>query len=135
MTREEQVSKAMEGIFNDVNRECNNDDKMFDIVEYSKRIAQWFDEHPKSPWISVKDRLPEKHRQIKIKHGDADLDWISAEVIFIDDDGDCFVGMYDFGTEQWVINQDVFLYYHDVYDGGIITHWMPIPEVPKGGEE
>ena len=102
------------------------------IDEAAKFGLAWADSHPISPWISVEDRLPEKHRKIKIKHGDADLDWISTEVFFMDDEGDCYVGMYDFGTDQWVINQDVFLYYNDVYDGGVITHWMPIPQLPKG---
>ena len=66
-------------------------------------------------WISVKDRLPEKDSRVLVyfrsdKNGGID---------------DCyFSGM-----------RNRFVLYHtfeEVPDGITITHWMPLPEPPKG---
>lgn len=68
--------------------------------------AQWADEHTKSPWIAVEDKLPEIGQAVFIRTSkstygvswiDYDLDWQGG------------VG----------------------YSPLIVTHWMPIPNLPK----
>ena len=66
-------------------------------------------------WISVKDKLPNDHTPvivaIKDTHGD--------NPVMYSDFGWCLNGDY------WIVDNDVR------YD---ITHWMPLPEPPKGKE-
>ena len=58
-------------------------------------------------WISVKERLPEDDENVMI---------LSNERI-------TFVGFYKNG--QW-ISYSLYAIY-----GNVVTHWMPIPEIPK----
>lgn len=72
--------------------------------------AAWADKNPKSPWISVEDRLPEE--------GEC--------VIFMDNNGSLYLGHHflpgDIGRTWFA-------------DGGFamkddeVTHWMLIPEL------
>ena len=70
-------------------------------------------ETPQSPWISVEERLPEPEKEViilnKRKHIDID---------FLTDDGDdrCY---------WWKSDETIWC------DDDEITHWMPIPELPK----
>lgn len=70
-------------------------------------------ETPQSPWISVEDRLPEPEKEViilnKRKHIDID---------FITDDGDDRYYWWKSDETIWC-------------DDDEITHWMPIPELPK----
>ena len=82
-----------------------------DLYTITKRIAfengaEWADEHPKNPWISVKDRLPEAFEEVIAFAANGHIEnsyW----------DGNYFTG--------------------DFYDT-TVTHWMPIPELKEGGE-
>ena len=49
MTREEPATEASEYYYNDIG-----------LRVAFEEGAQWADEHPKCPWISVNDRLPDK---------------------------------------------------------------------------
>lgn len=60
-----------------------------------------------SEWISVDERLP--------KNFDA--------VLAVTKNGNPFVCRYDHGFERWAVSGRVN-----------VTHWMPLPEAPKGGE-
>lgn len=75
--------------------------------------ARWADEHPKSPWISVKDRLPQS------KHS----------VMLALSDGTCSTGSLFGeinGENYWDIDRgDDFV---EVNDN---DYWMPIPELNK----
>lgn len=66
-----------------------------------------------SPWISVKERLPEPEKEViildKRKHIDID---------FLTDDGEG-------GHYWWKSDESIFC------EDDEITHWMPIPELPK----
>lgn len=66
-----------------------------------------------SPWISVEERLPEPEKEViilnKRKHTDID---------FLTDDGDG-------GYYWWKSDETIWC------DDDEITHWMPIPELPK----
>ena len=60
-------------------------------------------------WISVKDRLPESGKDavmIALRWGEVDIGW-------------CEEGRW--GSE--FVNE---------YDDGEVTHWMPLPQPPKG---
>ena len=52
MTRDEQVTEATEYYYNDIG-----------LRVAFEEGAQWADEHPKSPWISVEERLPAKYER------------------------------------------------------------------------
>ena len=66
---------------------------------------------PKDSWISVKDKKPEPFKQVltKCKHGLIEGHW--------DDNIFSFTGYY------WM----------DMY--WFASHWMPLPEPPKGEEK
>jgi hypothetical protein len=75
--------------------------------------AKWADANQPSPWISVEDKLPELEKEViildKRKHTD---------IGFITDDG--------YGGYYWWKNDETIWCKDDE-----ITHWMPIPELPK----
>ena len=75
--------------------------------------AKWADKNPKSPWISVEDRLPEPEKDVIIinKRKNTDIDHLT-------DDGE--------GNYYWWKSDDTIWCEDDK-----ITHWMPIPELPK----
>ena len=66
----------------------------------------------KSEWISVEDRLPEK----------------SGDYITYHDHGHCGVIYYNASIHLWNV------YYFEDTQNAIrsVTHWMPIPNPPKG---
>ena len=60
-------------------------------------------------WISVKDRLPESEKDavmIALRWGEVDIGWCEDE---------------KWGSE--FVNE---------YEDGEVTHWMPLPQPPKG---
>jgi hypothetical protein len=61
---------------------------------------------PKSAWISVDERLPDKQ----------------AQYLIVDDEGYMEVALW---TRQ-------FGWFSHVNRGNKVTHWMPLPEPPKG---
>lgn len=71
--------------------------------------ADWADKNPH--WISVKDKLPE----------------FCNAVLTTTQYGTQRVGIYDGGW--WLANTP------DLRRMSSITHWMPLPELPKGGEQ
>lgn len=67
--------------------------------------ADW--QSKQSPWISVKDRLPEYNKKVIVLHGD-----------------ECFISlMYNFGSDCWAVgddqNNDLLVSENDF--------WLPIP--------
>ena len=73
-------------------------------------------------WISVKDRLPDKDENYIVAACDEGCPagegiWYSTVVV---------VAEYYKGSWTW--------YYggHEFSLDGIVTHWMPLPELPKG---
>lgn len=69
----------------------------------------------KKEWISVDDRLPEE----------------SGEYLTFHEHGSCGVIYYNAAIHLWNV------YYFDDVRNAIrsVTHWMPLPEAPKGGAE
>lgn len=76
--------------------------------------AKYADEHPKSPWISVKDDLPCNHKELLHKNN-------NTKRVLVIDNGYPNVGeMFKMrnGSWGWLFSRK-------------ITHWMPIPEFPN----
>ena len=69
--------------------------------------VRWADEHPKNPWISVEDRLPDREETF----------------LCALDNGVYVTDCYDYERNRWNSFPDS------------ITHWMPIPTIPKLDKE
>ena len=94
-----------------------------DMAISALRARQEQESKPLNEWISVKDKLPEKDGNYLVTACDEGCSagegiWYSTVVV---------VAEYYKGSWTW-------------YDGGreyslegIVTHWMPMPELPKGG--
>ena len=74
--------------------------------------AVWADSHPH--WISVEDELPEEH----------------TDVLLYDRQENMFVGYRHEMEFSSLIGDDL-----EIDHNGTITHWMPLPEPPKKGDE
>lgn len=82
------------------------------LVELAfKKGAEWADRNPKSPWISVEDRLPE----------------IKKRVLFLCNNGKAYFGYNNIDNDSATIT--------NAPEGVKVTHWMPIPLLSKGGEK
>lgn len=75
--------------------------------------AEWADNHPKSPWISVDDDLPCNHEELTHSNY-TDRVLISARNGFVEV---AFMGKIE---NVWVWETPIR-----------VSHWMPIPELPK----
>ena len=82
--------------------------------------VKWADANPKSPWISVKDKLPcnEKYLIVEIIKG-VELRTKKVGVLSIDGYIDISY-MYSLQPHGWHWNTN-----------DTITHWFPLPERPK----
>lgn len=73
-------------------------------------------------WISVKERLPEKNSLVVILHEDEmNLNYRKPPVYFGKHNGQYWLETLDHSDVTW---------------SGMcnITHWMPLPELPKENE-
>ena len=87
------------------------------LIEYGVTFAE--DNNVPSKWISVKDRLPEEDKKI----------------LLLCKNGAMFVGVlgrYYGGTESR-FKICTALASTKLLNKGRVTHWMPLPEPPKGG--
>lgn len=98
MTREEKLEKYL-----DYQYMYENGDPSY--IHGIKVGVSWADENPKSPWISVEDRLPDDGVLVIVAYR-----WISGDILYASD-----VFYIDYG---WENNED-------------IVAWMPIPELPN----
>ena len=97
MTREEQIHEAA------TNAESyDSDERLYSFTDG----ARWADEHPKSPWISVKERLPEIGETclVAIKQ---------INMVFLASYWNVKRGWEEENTRDKIVN---------------VTHWMPIPK-------
>jgi len=93
------------------------------VLDYDKRGSYLQDLEKelvkyRNPWISVKDRLPEK-----------DGDNISIPVAAITNKGYWFKGQYDYDNKDWFFSEDPDQL--DFETDEIVTHWMPVPKLKK----
>lgn len=106
MTRKEEILKESVKWYANVHRDYNPSSAFC-------RGAEWADAHQPFPWISVEDRLPEEINK-----------FMSEPVLCRYTRGNkeyYHVCQYDFEFNEWQISN--------------VTHWMPIPELLKGGEK
>lgn len=84
--------------------------------------VEWSDNNPKSPWISVKDKLPYNNPDF-IYFG------FTNRVLVRDKKGNLFVAyMKKNKDNKWIWCNDI----NDNFDLlSDITHWMYIPKMPK----
>jgi hypothetical protein len=96
MTREEKLEKYLDHQYM-----YENGDPSY--IQGIKVGVSWADKNPKSPWISVEDKLPEEHTDVIVTDG--------SNVAHCKKYGDGF--------------------YTNVGKCCNVTHWMQIPELPK----
>ena len=105
--------------------EIINASKLYSEYEYNQidfengfiMGAKWADENPKSPWISVEDDLPCNHEEL-LKSQESYR--TKSVIVRFDNDLHGFAYMVKIDNKwEWL--------------NGIkgITHWMPIPKLPK----
>ena len=123
MTREEEIKCASKDYINyllDKQEYHNENYTEYDIQQAFEKGAQLADANPKSPWISVKDKLPcnEKDLIVEILKG-VELRTKKVGVLSIDGYIDISY-MYSLPPHGWHWNTN-----------DTITHWFPLPERPK----
>ena len=95
-----------------------------------KTFKQWMVEIAKHQWISVKDRLPDVHDSLFANRPHLDMwskesDSVIVYVRFPDGTGQSTEGILRDG--KWWTRISLLL-------EPMVTHWMPMPEAPKGDE-
>ena len=103
MTREEEIIQAAQIEYGGENL----------VTLAFKKGAEWADQHPQSPWISVEDRLPK----------------INETVLWCDIDGEYRLG--------W-LQEDEYIFLPLKEHRTIVEnmqYWMLIPELKEGGEK
>lgn len=113
-TLEEAAKEAAEDCY-----EMPYDEKLINmklIKEAFKYGAEW--QSKQSPWISVKDRLPELGDPVLIRLKDGT---VRLAVLDTDDNSDAYF---------WSDN-----YSYETISGWDTTHWMPIPPLESNGNE
>ena len=110
MTREEKISKAAYSQY------CNSESICFTLMcDSFKQGAKWADEHPKSPWISVKDDLPCNHKELMRSS------FFTRTVLALSDGiGHEFARMHKTATDGWG--------WTSIRN---VKYWMPIPKFQK----
>lgn len=75
---------------------------------------KWSDNHPKCPWISVEERLPEAGEEVLLYNSHSvrhyEIGWLRKKK------GD--------NKSKWAVSNGFI-------EDDDITHWMPIPNLPK----
>ena len=104
MTREEEIKQAWKDY-------CADGEIGTPLGAFEYAI-QWADNHPKSPWISVKERLPEEGLPLVVIN--------KSEIRYY-----CY---YNASIEKFVTLDPN----GELWNVCEVTHWMPIPKLPKG---
>ena len=107
MTRQEEIDNAKTTFYERVLK----DDYYYDPRDCFEEGAQWADANTKSPWISVEKDLPCNHD--KLINGNV------TYPVFVRD----INNIYGVTIMMKFIKWD--------FMSGNITHWMPIPKLPK----
>lgn len=116
MTRRKEIDNAK----NEFYKRILEDGYYYDPRDCFEEGAEWADANPKSPWISVKDKLPcdEEDMVIEFLEG---VELRTKKVCVLLEDGFIDITyMYRFPPHGWHWNTC-----------DVITHWFPIPEPPK----
>lgn len=107
MTREEEIKKASDELFN--SRPCSKTYRMgFEVG------AMWADNNPKSPWISVEDDLPCNHEELLNPDGKEETSYVVA-----------IIHGYIIMSRMYKLNGKWY------WENDEPTHWFPIPKLPE----
>ena len=120
MTREEEIRNAIDEIFPIPHSGKGRTYEQALMATGFEAGVKWADANPKSPWISVKDKLPcdEEDMVIEFLKG---VELRTKKVGVLLEDGFIDITyMYRFPPHGWHWNTC-----------DVITHWFPIPEPPK----
>lgn len=113
MTRKEEIKCASKDYINyllDKQEYHNENYTEYDIQQAFEKGAQWVDDKPKLPWISVNEKVPPIEK-----------DNLSIKVIVVSTKGKIHFSRYDYDMKGWI---------SPVLDIEF-THWMPLPKLPK----
>ena len=110
----EKLVELLDNFHRDLSPFAGNE-KLF-VVDDNVEQAEYLIEHGVTvqEWISVKDRLPEKH------------DRFICTYKFNSNSEMQFVGVLDYYAS------DQYPHWQHESAGVIVTHWMPLPKPPKG---
>lgn len=121
MTRQEEIRKAVDIQF-PIILDGRTQEQALAASGFELGV-KWADEHPKSPWIDVKEKLPYNNNPNFIHFG------FTNRVLVRNKNGDLFVAyMKKNKDNEWFWCNDT----DDNFDLlSYITHWMPIPNLSK----
>ena len=118
MTRKEEIRKAASEYI--VNNSIDEYIQISDCKDSFIEGAKWADNHPKSPWINVEEDLPFNHKELLYDTESSIFPYTKPVLIRTKENAHELSYMY---VHEYRWNWD--------YDLDEITHWMPIPELPK----
>ena len=121
MTRVEEIRNAVDTIFPIPPSEKGRKYEQALMATGFEAGVKWADKNPKSPWISVKDDLPCNHSDLVLTYNDTPFS--TKRVMVVTDIHTLFLcEMKKDDDHGWIWN-------YPTKDK--ITHWFPIPELPK----
>lgn len=94
-------------------------------TDYDATARKMFDKgYHKQEWISVDERLPDNDYE---KH------WHDRQyyLVYTEPTGLMYVAKFGYKGYKWWVSNDTVL---DEKNYKKVTHWMPLPEPPKGEE-
>ena len=130
MTRQEEIRNAIDMIFPIPPSEKGRKYEQALMATGFEDGVKWADSHPKSPWISVDEDLPCNHEELMVK--DEKGRWETKRVLVrIQETDTSFKRPYfaDCMMSKWDGEENGFLWH--LCSQGYITHWFPIPKLPK----
>ena len=120
MTREEEIRKAIDTIFPIPASATGRVHEPALMASGFEAGAQWADDNPKSPWISVKDKLPCDDKEMVVKY-EVGLETRTKLVCVLLENG--------FADMTYMYKLPLCGWHWNIRD--TITHWFPLPEPPK----
>lgn len=120
MTREEEIRQASIEYTMGNAPKCIGGDAFSEVMDGMNRNhafeegAKWADEHPKNPWISVKDDLPCNRAEMLNPTCN-----IKTQCVITSIEGLCYINQMVKYRNEWIWEMDK------------PTHWMPIPKLPQ----
>lgn len=108
MTREEEIANAADKAFTTTAFYVPT----FEILGFTFG-ARWADEHPKSPWISVKDDLPYNHEELLNPDDKRNTSYVVA-----------IIHGYVIMSRMYKLNGKWY------WENDEPTYWFPIPKLP-----
>ena len=110
MTRGEEIRNAIDKIIPIPPSEKGRNYEQALMATGFQAGAQWAESNPKSPWISVNERLPHEEK-----------DRLSIKVLVVSTKGGIHISRYDYDMKGWI---------SPVLDIEF-THWMTLPKLPE----